>query len=70
MTWSSAWLRGFLIFLYFVLATVYLPHFVLNLDFVGELTKFFRDLIGLVVWGAALTCGLWMLRAAQRRGVI
>jgi len=70
MTWSGAWLRGLVIFAYFVLATVWVPHLVLGLGFVADLTEFWRDLIGLLVWGTALTAGMWSLRIAQRRGLI
>ncbi len=70
MTWPNAYLRGFLIFLYFVLATVWLPHFVLNFGPVATSAKPIRDLVGLLVWGAGLAAGMWGLRMAQRRRLI
>lgn len=70
MSWANATGRGLLIVLYFVIATVWLPDLVLGLGFVSEASRFLRDLIGLVVWGAALVAGLYLLRRFQRQGLI
>lgn len=70
VTWTNAALRGLLIVLYFVVATVWLPDRVLRLGAVAESSAMIRDLLVLVVWGAGLVGGLWMMRTAQRRGLI
>lgn len=70
MGWLSATLRGLIIFFYFVLATVWLPDFVLTLGAVAEASRFVRDLVGLTVWGVGLVAGLWMLHFFQSREVI
>jgi len=70
MSWRQGLIRGFVIFLYLALATVWLPDVVLQLDVVAEASVGIRDLVGLLVWGGAFVAGLWMLRRGQRRGLI
>jgi predicted tellurium resistance membrane protein TerC len=70
MTWMNAWLRGLAFFVYIVIATVWLPDFVVKLDSVAGAAAFVRDLIVLGVWGAAFIGGLWLLRFGQRRGLV
>ena len=70
MSWLSATLRGLIIFFYFVLATVWLPDFVLTLSAVADASRFVRDLVGLTVWGIGLVAGLWALRVLQRKEII
>jgi len=70
VSWATASVKGVLVFLYFVVATVYVPDLVLGLGFVADASSFVRDLVGLGVWGAFFTAGLWMLRVGQRRGII
>jgi hypothetical protein len=70
MKWQVAAVRGAIIFLYFVVATVWLPHRVLLLGFVESGSSFVRDLIVLVVWGVALGGGMYALRVGQRKGLI
>jgi uncharacterized membrane protein (DUF441 family) len=70
MTWSRAWAKGLAIVVYFVAATVWLPHRVLGFDFVRDAPELVRDLIVVTVWGAALFGGIVILRLAQDRGVI
>lgn len=70
MSWMNATLRGILIFVYFVVATVWLPDFILTLGAVAEASRFMRDLVALVVWGGGLVAGLWMLRFFQRKEII
>lgn len=70
MSWVNAYIRGLLIFLYFFVATVYVPNFVLRLDFVGDASPFVQDSIVLVIWGGALVAGLYLLRRFQRQGLI
>jgi len=70
MTWMNASLRGLVIFVYFVVATVWLPNFVVRLAPVASASSFVSDSLVLVVWGVGLGAGLWLLRFAQRRGLI
>jgi len=70
MTWTNAIGRGVIIVLYFVIATVWLPDFVLNLGAVADATQLMRDLIVVTVWGIALVAGMYLLRWAQRRDLI
>lgn len=70
MSWGNAWLRGLAIFLYVVIATVWLPDFVLALGPINEGSAFVRDVAVVVVWGAALFGGMVLLRLGQKRGVI
>ena len=66
----GATVRGLIIFFYFVLATVWLPDFVLTLGVIADSSRFVRDLVGLTVWGIGLGAGLWMLRSFQRKEII
>lgn len=70
MTWINAWLKGLAIFVYFVLATVWLPDFVLKLSFVQTASDLVSDAMLLAVWGTALVGGMWALRVGQRKGII
>lgn len=70
MSWLSATLRGFIIFSYFFIATVWIPDFVLQTSVVAEASSFIQDAAGLVVWGTGLLVGLIGLRMAQLRGLI
>ena len=70
MSWSMAAVRALAVFVYFVVATVWLPDFVLQLDSVAGASSFLRDAIVVVVWGGGLAGGFWLLRAAQRRGLV
>lgn len=70
VTWTTASIRAAVIVLYFVITTVWLPDFLLALDFVKGSSDFVSDLVTSVVWGAALVGGMWALRIAQRRGMI
>ena len=70
ISWLGATVRGLVIFFYFVLATVWLPDFVLSLSAVADASRFIRDLVGLTIWGAGLVAGLWMLRFFQSKEII
>ena len=70
MTWRTASLKAAAIVLYFVLATVWLPDFVLNLGVVESSSDIVSDLVVTAVWGGALVGGIWALRIGQRRGLI
>ena len=70
MSWMNASVRGVGIFVYFVVATVWLPDFVLKMDSIASASSFVRDLVVLVIWGAAFVGGLWLLRFGQRKGLV
>ncbi len=70
MTWPAAGLRAVAVFVYFVVATVWLPDFVLKLDGIAGASAFVRDAVVSALWMAGLAGGLVLLRRAQRRGVI
>lgn len=70
MSWITAGWKGALVVVYLVIATVWLPDFVLGLGAVADLSRALRDLIVLVIWGAALGAGFYMLRRGQRQGII
>ena len=70
MSWTAAMTRGLLVFVYFALATVWLPDRILRLSVIAEASDFLRDLVVLVVWGTALGAGMLLLRRAQRRSII
>lgn len=69
MTWITALGRGSIVVAYFVVATVWLPDFVLGLSVVQEADAFVKDGIALAVWGGALGAGMYGLRLAQARGL-
>lgn len=70
MDWMTAAWRGALIVLYFAIATVWLPDFIISLGAIADASTFLRDAIVLVVWGTALGAGIYLLRRAQRQGLI
>jgi len=70
MSWMMAYVRGLLIFLYFLLATVIIPNLVVRLGVVGRASAALRDIVVLAVWGTGLTAGLYLLRRFQRQGII
>jgi hypothetical protein len=65
-TWTRAYVIGIGITLYFIVATIWLPSFVLKLGFVASSPAILRDLIGAGVWFVFLAVGLFALRWAQR----
>jgi mono/diheme cytochrome c family protein len=81
-TTGQVWLKSGLIFLYFVVATVFIPSMVVEAGFLAQPPSIYedllssrswgiiRDLIGTGVWLAALVFGFWALRRAQRQNVI
>ncbi len=69
MSSLKAWLIGFGIFLYFAIATTWLPS-KLILGPLATSGRFVQDLVTLAVWGFFLIVGMVGLRIAQRRGLI
>jgi len=70
MSWISAMARGLLIVAYFVVATVWLPDKVASIDTVESASRLVRDIVTAGVWAVALAIGIWLLRLAQRRGIV
>lgn len=70
MSWANAIGRGLVIVLYFAFTTVWLPNFVIHLRVVEDAPAMVSDLVVVVVWGGALVAGMYLLRLAQRRGLI
>ena len=81
-TTLQVWLKAGLIFLYFVVATVFIPSLIVESGFLaqppsvygdlftGDSWGVIRDLIGTGVWLGALVLGFWALRRAQRQNLI
>ncbi len=70
MTWMNATVRALVIFFYFLVATVWLPDFILGLGPVADASSAVRDAVVLIVWGTGLGAGFWLLREGQRRGMV
>ncbi len=70
MTWVNAYLRGLLIFVYFVVATVIVPDIVVRLDVITGASSVVQDLVVPGVWAAGFVGGLYLLRRFQRTGLI
>ena len=70
MNWMNAYVRGFLVFMYFLVMTVMVPNFVLRLGTVGNASAFIQDVVVLAVWGTGLIAGLYLLRRFQAKGLI
>ena len=69
-TWARAYVIGVVITLYFIVATIWLPSFVLKLSFVASAPAIIRDIVGSGAWFAFLAAGLFALRRAQHSGLI
>jgi len=69
VTWMNATVRALVIVFYFVVATVWLPDFVLRGP-LADSPSLVRDGIVLAVWTVALAGGIYGLRRFQRQGVI
>ncbi len=70
MSWIGAIGRGLLIVVFFFVGTVWIPDFVLKLDSIASAPSLVRDLGVLVIWGGGFAGGLYLLRIAQRRGLV
>jgi len=70
VSWRNAYVRGLLVFVYFVIATVIVPDFVVRLDSVAGASTIVSDVVVLAVWGVGLVAGLYLLRRFQRTGLI
>jgi hypothetical protein len=70
MSWLNAYVRGFLVFAYFLVATVVVPNIVLRLDAVGSASSVVQDLVVLAIWGTGLVAGMYLLRRFQAKGIV
>lgn len=68
--WPRAWLKAVVIFLFFVLATVVVPSFVMQWGPVSRAPRLVQDLIGSGIWFVALAAGLYALWRGQRERVL
>ena len=68
--WAVAYGKAFVILVYFVVATMWLPSWVLGLGPVTRAVPVVHDLIGAAVWLVAMALGLWGLRRSQSEGWI
>jgi len=81
-TTAQTWLKAIAIFVYFVVATVFIPSLVVESSllatppsvyedlFSGDSWGLIRDLIGAGVWAGALLLGFWALRRGQREDIL
>ncbi|NND02145.1 MAG: cytochrome c [Acidimicrobiia bacterium] len=83
-TFSTAqtWLKAIAIFVYFTVATVFIPSLVVESSllatppsvyedvFSGDSWGLIRDLVGSGVWAGALLLGFWALRRGQREDIL
>lgn len=70
MSWINATLRGVGVFAYFVIATVWLPDFIIKLDSIAGASSAVRDVVVLAVWGGGFLGGMWLLWYGQRKGLV
>jgi hypothetical protein len=70
MSWLSSGMQSILIFSYFVVFTVWVPSWLIQLDKVATLSSSIKDLIAVAAWGGFMTFGIVALRSAQKRGWI
>jgi Co/Zn/Cd efflux system component len=69
-SWSGSYVIALAIVAYFVVATVWLPSWVLGLSLLADAPNMVRDLIGSGVWALFVAAGVFGLRLGQRSGLI
>ncbi len=67
ISWGTAYLRAGLIFLYFVLATAWLPSWIVSWNAVAGASRWVSDLVGSAAWLVPLAVGFAALRWLQKR---
>jgi hypothetical protein len=67
MTWIRPSSKGLVIVAYFFVATVWIPDRVARSQGLPNEAK---DMLVVLVWATGLALGMWLLRRAQRRGMI
>lgn len=70
MSWRSGSARSILIFAYFVVFTVWVPSWLIEVEQVAKLNSLIKDFIAVASWGGFLVFGILALRSAQKRGWI
>jgi len=66
LSWPDGWLKSVVIVVYFIVFTVFLPSFVLQMSTVAALSRPAQELVGSAVWAVGLGAGLVGLWYAQR----
>ncbi len=66
LSWADAWMKTAVIVIGLIVATVYVPAKVLEVDAVRDLPRTAQDLIAIGLWSAGLVGGLWALWYAHR----
>jgi hypothetical protein len=66
LTWWNAYGRAFLIFLFFVLATTWLPSWLLTQEVVAGAPRLIGDLLGSGLWMVMLAAGIGAVIWLQR----
>jgi len=69
-TRASAAGLALVIVAYFMVITVWLPSFVLEIGAVSRADDVVQDIVATVIWGGGLAVGMWLLRVAQKRNLI
>ena len=69
-TWATAWWLGIVVFLYFAIATVWLPDYVINEPTLKSMPDLVKDLAASGAWFVALAVGIFSLRLLQKKGRI
>lgn len=70
MSWIGAGSRAVAIFIYFAIATVWLPSAIAKSGPIVDAADWIGDLVVASVWAVGLAVGMWALRRAQDRGFI
>ena len=70
MTWVTAAIRSLIIVAYLIVATVWLPDMILQIQALAESPVIVRDMVPVIVWSVGLAGGLVGMRVAQSRGLI
>ncbi len=68
--WPRAWLKATVILLFFTIATVVIPSWVLEWGPVSRASRSLQDILGSGIWFVALALGIWGLWRAQRERII
>ncbi|HSR45381.1 MAG TPA: cytochrome c [Acidimicrobiia bacterium] len=69
-TWPRAWWLAVVVFLYFAVATVWLPDYVINEPSLSSMPDLVKDLAASGAWFVALAAGIYSLRILQKRNRI
>ena len=65
-----AWWLAVVVFLYFAVATVWLPDYVINEPSLSSMPDLVKDLAASGAWFVALAAGIYSLRILQKRNRI